>query len=109
MTPTFKQFWKWLQTNDGPIENLGGQGEFEISVSGNNGVCTPQRTMNPHQFTKDQAKQVWERFRQLPVVEKLMAGRYVDGKRAHNWNPCPNRRCCPWIAAAIRDFLISRI
>jgi hypothetical protein len=105
MTPTFEQIWKWLQTNDGLIENLGGRGEFEISVSGNNGVCTPQRTMNPHQFTKDQAKQVWERFRKLPFNKRLKAGQYVDP----NWPQCPNRNCSPWIAAAIRDFLISRI
>jgi hypothetical protein len=113
MTPTFEQFWKWLQEIEGLggclIKNLGGRGKFKINVSGNEGTCTPQSKGNCHPFTKDHAKQVWERFRKLPIDEKLMAGRYVDGERAHNFNPCPNRYCSPWIAAAIRHFLISRI
>jgi hypothetical protein len=109
MTPTFEQFWKWLQEIEGLggclIKNLGGRGKFKINVSGNEGTCTPQSKGNCHPFTKDHAKQVWERFRELPVNERLMAGRYVPPI----WEQCPNIICSPWIAAAIRDFLVSRI
>jgi hypothetical protein len=107
--PTFEKFWKWLQKNDSLIENLGGEGQFEINASGNNGVCTPQSSMKRNPFTEDQAKKVWKRFRELSLNERLTAGRYVKGPRPHNWADCPNRNCSPWIAAAIRNFLISRI
>jgi hypothetical protein len=112
MNPTFQDFWNWLLKNSGSgslLKNLGGQGEFEIIVSGNTGACIPQATMNSHPFTKDQARQVWKRFHGLPLNRRLMAGHYVDGKRPHNLNPCPNRFCCPWIAAAIRDFLSGKL
>jgi hypothetical protein len=102
--PTFEQFWKWLQKNGGLIKNLGGRRHFEIKVSGKTGVCTPQISMKEHPFTEDQAKKVWKRFRELQLNERLMAGRYVDP----NWKSS-NRTCSPWIAAAIRNFLISRI
>ena len=114
MKSTFEQFWNRLLKHSSKggilIENLGGKGKFKISVSATNGVCIPQSTNKIHWFTKVQAKQVWERFHKLqPTNQHLMAGRYVDGKYPHNWNPCPNRTCSPWIAAAIRDFLITRI
>jgi hypothetical protein len=101
---TFEKFWKWLQKNSGLIKNLGGRGRFEINVSANIGICIPQSSMRRHSFTKDQAKQVWKHFLELPLNERLMAGRYVDP----NWKSS-NRTCSPWIAAAIRNFLISRI
>jgi hypothetical protein len=113
MKPTFEKFWRRLLKHSHKggilIENLGKKKEqkkFKISVSVTNGVCIPQATNKIHWFTKVQAKQVWKRFHVLqPTNQHLMAGRYVDGKRPHNWNPCPNRSCSPWIAAAIRDFL----
>jgi len=113
MKPTFEKFWKWLLKHSGKggilIGNLGGKGKFKISVSATNGVCIPQSTNQIHWFTKVQAKQVWKRFHGLqPTNQHLMAGRYVDGKRPHNWNPCPNRSCSPWIAAAIRDFFAGK-
>ena len=105
----FNAFWKWLQKNGGtngyPTKNLGGRGKFKIKASENNGTCTPQSSGKSYPFTKDQAEKVWGQFRNLPLNEKLMAGRYVDPK----WPQCPNRICSPWIAASIRDFLISQI
>ena len=86
----FNTFWKWLCKNQRTIQNLGGR---------------KYKGKRTSPFTQQQANQVWQRYQRLPGNEKRMAGRYVDGLKKHNWNPCPNRKCSPYLAAAIQDFL----
>jgi len=110
----FKVFWKWLLKRHRVIKNLGGQIKsvkpriFCIEADKDGGICIPQATGKKHPFSKKTAKKVWERYLALLALnadEHLIPGRYVNGKKSHNWNPCPQPPCCnPWIAAAIRDF-----
>ena len=104
----FDTFWEWLLHHNGFFKNLGGSGVFEVETTNAAGDCTPQSTKKSHSFSKDDAKQTWDRYWSLPAKQRHMAGRYVDGPKPHNWNPCPNRYCCPWIAAIIRDFLANQ-
>jgi hypothetical protein len=107
----FNTFWKWLCKNQRTIQNLGGRkykGKprcFKIKAGKSSGTATPLSTKRTSPFTQQQANQVWQRYQRLPGNEKRMAGRYVDGLKKHNWNPCPNRKCSPYLAAAIQDFL----
>jgi hypothetical protein len=105
----FDAFWKWLLGNNGLYNNLGGKGAFEIETINAAGTCTPQSTKKKHPFSKNDAKLTWDRYWSLPLEQRHMAGRYVDGPQPHNWNPCPNRYCCPWIAATIRDFISRKL
>jgi hypothetical protein len=100
----FNDFWKWLCSQGRVIKTLGGRREFGIRASSLKGVCLPCETGKRHHFDIFQAKATWDRYQGLPVSQKDMAGQYVDP----NWKKCPNRTCCPWIAAAIRDFLAGR-
>jgi hypothetical protein len=111
----FGDFWVWLRRTKRAIQNLGGRKyngkprAFTIRAGENGGACTPRSTGKEHSFTKDQAKAVWDLYQSLLTGERHDAGRYVDGPKKHNWNPCPQPRYCnPWIAAAIRDFLSGR-
>lgn len=108
----FDAFWKWLCKRHRVIKNLGGlryNGKpraFTIKADKDGGTCIPQATHKKHAFSNGTAEKVWERYQDLfNSSEHLMAGRYVDGKKTHNWKRCPQPRYCnPWIAAAIRDF-----
>jgi len=99
----FNDFWIWLCARKRSIKTLGGKRRFKIRSAGDVGTIV-YSTGRTHHFSKDTASRVCGRFQTFPDDKKLRAGRYVDGKRDHNWNPCPNRYCSPWIAAAIRDF-----
>jgi hypothetical protein len=100
----FESFWKWLCLRKRVVRTVGYRSRFSVIAAGCEGAARPFSTNREHQFTLRDAKAVWRRYRRLPPAERFMAGRYVDGPRAHNWNPCPNRYACPWLAAAIRDF-----
>jgi hypothetical protein len=109
---SFDNFWRWLCNKQRVIKNLGGRKykgkrrAFKIRAYKDEGDCIPKATGKKHHFTKEKAEKVWERYRLLlKSAEHLMAGRYVDGEKHHNWKQCPKPRYCnPWIAAAIRDF-----
>jgi hypothetical protein len=111
-TMSFNNFWRWLCKKQRVIQNLGGRKykgkprAFTIKADKYGGTCVPKSTNKKHSFTQEKAEKVWEHFWYLQKKgEHLMAGRYVDGKKLHNWNQCPKPRYCnPWIAAAIRDF-----
>ena len=97
---TFETFWKWLSREERTIRTLGRRSEFQIHAVGEDGWVRSSRGKR-YDFTKKVAQQTWNRFRNLPENERLMTGRYTDPI----WAACPNRICCPYIAAAIRDRL----
>jgi hypothetical protein len=98
----FNNFWKWLSQKERAVETLGRRRKFKIQASGDAGTIISS-TGRTHHFSKQVASEVWDRYRELGE-DQHRAGRYVDGPRDYNWNPCPNRTCSPWIAAAIRNF-----
>ena len=110
----FNDFWKWLCKSQRIIQNLGGRNykgkprHFKIKATNNSGTCTPLATGNASSFTQNHAMEVWNRYQKLPNNQKIMPNRYVDGYEPYNLNPCPNQKCCPYIAAAIHDFFLHK-
>jgi hypothetical protein len=100
----FNNFWKWLCLQGRVIRNLGDRTEFAVCARGLDGTAIPLATKDTHSFTIRDAKLVWDRYHTLSADEQQMAGHYVSP----NWSDCPNQTCCPWIAAAIRDFEIGQ-
>jgi hypothetical protein len=128
MNTTFEQFWKWLCKKKRTIENLGGQTSFAISAQGSCGIIKPKRSRSIYPFSVCDARLTWVRFHGLRQTEEYfikrsaskfkkspykMAASYAlpnnpQNPLPQNWLESPNKMCCPWIAAAIRDFLDHR-
>lgn len=63
-------------------------------------VSSPSRG-TPNRFTEDQARNVWERYHELPEEKRHDSTEYALG----DWGRNRNKNCDPWLAALIRDFL----
>ena len=124
MKMPFDDFWNWLRNLDGSqtFKTLGLSKPFSISQTVSGAKAIP-RSKNGFPFTKSDALRTWDRFLGLKKAEAylcrklqsknsphLMASSYARPNNPQkplpqNWGDSPNLRACPYIAAAIRDYL----
>ncbi len=87
------------------IDTLSFRSKFEISSVSNNIVITLS-SGKQYAISQNTWDLVLERIQELPIEERLLSSRYVDGKNPYNWPACPNRVVCPYIPAIMRHFNI---
>jgi hypothetical protein len=87
------------------IDTLSFRSKFEISSVSNNIVITLS-SGKQYAISQNTWDLVLERIQELPIEERLLSSRYVDGKNPYNWPECPNRVVCPYIPAIMRHFNI---
>jgi hypothetical protein len=85
------------------IDTLAFRSKFEISSASQDIVITLSSGKR-HKISKNIWDLVLERIQELPIEERLLSSRYVDGKNPYNWQECPNRVICPYIPAIMRHF-----
>lgn len=85
------------------IDTLAFRSKFEISSASQDIVITLSSGKR-HKISKNIWDFVLERIQELPIEERLLSSRYVDGKNPYNWQECPNRVICPYIPAIMRHF-----
>ena len=87
------------------IDTLAFRSKFEISSVSDEIVITLSSGKR-YKISKNIWDLVLERIQELPMEERLLSSRYVDGKNPYNWLECPNRVICPYIPAIMRHFNI---
>jgi hypothetical protein len=85
------------------IDTLAFRSKFEISSVSDEIVITLSSGKR-YKISKNIWELVLERIQELPIEERLLSSRYVDGKNPYNWLQCPNRVICPYIPAIMRHF-----
>ncbi len=98
-----------VKTGEGKIQidTLSFRSKFEISSVSNNIVITLS-SGKQYAIPQNTWDLVLERIQELPIEERLLSSRYVDGKNPYNWPECPNRVVCPYIPAIMRHFNIMK-
>jgi hypothetical protein len=103
----FYSFWRYLRKKTRTLKTLGGRSTIIIDAKAGGGTVISSRGKS-HAFSIDDAKDTWKRYERLPgPMQKMASGYAVPNKRnpqPQNWKECPNKTCCPWIAAAIHAF-----
>lgn len=85
------------------IDTLAFRSKFEISSVSDEIVVTLSSGKR-YKISKNIWELVLERIQELPIEERLLSSRYVDGLNPYNWLECPNRIICPYIPAIMRHF-----
>ena len=85
------------------IDTLAFKSKFEIS-SGSDEIVITLSSGKRYAISKNIWDLVLDRIQELPIEERLLSSRYVDGKNRYNWLECPNRVICPYIPAIMRHF-----
>jgi hypothetical protein len=87
------------------IDTLAFRSKFEISTVSNELLITLS-SGKQYSIPQNTWDAVLKRIEDLPIQERLLSSRYVDGKNPYNWLECPNRVICPYIPAIMRHFNI---
>ncbi len=110
-SPTVDDFLGWLAHEAGArFGTLRRKRKFILDsyTPGKWGFIRPCSTNKQHRFSDAHVEAVWQRWKSLPKGQEWKTGDYGLSKRPappNKWATCPNKTCCPWLAALLREFL----
>lgn len=98
----FKDAINRLQDIEIVISTLGGRSKLKVKFE-NGFIIVINSRNNTLKIDETLWEKVMNRILELPQAERGMASRYSVGKKAYNWNNCPNRNA-PSIAAIVNHL-----